>query len=129
MTDEKIEKSNKEEYSENSFWNKIKEHAKAIGCSLICKALVLYYTLQNPNCPKWAKTTIIGALAYLINFMDAIPDFTPIVGYTDDLGALAAAIALVAVYITDVEIIKAKEKAKELLDCDCPGIEKDKPNG
>jgi len=101
-----------EEYSENSFWDKIKNFAKMAGAEVIGKALELYYTMQNPHTPTWAKTVIIGALGYFISPIDAIPDITPIIGFSDDLGVLTAAIATVAMYITD----EAKEKAKNKLE-------------
>ena len=40
------------DYSEDSFWNKIKTVLKSAGLELIYKALQLYYAMQNPNCPK-----------------------------------------------------------------------------
>jgi uncharacterized membrane protein YkvA (DUF1232 family) len=42
---------------------------------------------------------IFGALVYFIAPIDAIPDLTPLVGFTDDLGALAAALAMVSIYV------------------------------
>jgi uncharacterized membrane protein YkvA (DUF1232 family) len=42
---------------------------------------------------------IYSALAYFVVPIDAIPDAVPVVGYTDDLGALAGAVATCAVYI------------------------------
>ena len=36
---------------------------------------------------------IVGALAYFICPVDAIPDLTPIVGYADDAVVIAAAVA------------------------------------
>ena len=89
------------EYSDNSFWDKVKTFAITAGREVIEKALWLYYAAQRPETPKWAKAAIYGALAYFISPLDAIPDITPLVGFTDDLGALAAAIALVAMYITE----------------------------
>ncbi|WP_211605080.1 YkvA family protein [Vreelandella arcis] len=47
----------------------------------------------------WAKTTIYGALGYFISPVDAIPDLAPIVGYADDIGVLAGALAMVAAHI------------------------------
>jgi uncharacterized membrane protein YkvA (DUF1232 family) len=40
-------------------------------------------------------------LAYFVMPLDAIPDIVPLAGYTDDLGALAAAIGSVSMYIDD----------------------------
>jgi uncharacterized membrane protein YkvA (DUF1232 family) len=98
------------DYSENGFWEKIKAFAKIAGAELIGKALQLYYTMQAPATPVWAKTVIIAALGYFISPIDAIPDAIPVVGYADDLGVLTAAVATVASYITDD--IKARAKAK-----------------
>jgi len=100
-------------YSDNNFWDKLKNVATKAGKQVVEKALWLYYALQNPQTPKWAITTIIGALGYFIFPLDLIPDFIPVAGYTDDLGVLAGAIASVATYITDVEKRKASQKIKE----------------
>jgi uncharacterized membrane protein YkvA (DUF1232 family) len=87
-------------YSDDDFWQKIKKFALKAGKEVIEKALWLYYAAQRPETPTWAKTIIFGALAYFILPLDAIPDFIPVAGFGDDLGALAAAIAMVSMYIT-----------------------------
>lgn len=97
-------------YSENNFWTKIKTFAKTAGKEVIEKALFLYYAAQQPATPLWAKTAIYGALAYFISPLDAIPDLTPMLGYSDDLGILAAALVTVASYITDEVKQQAKNK-------------------
>ncbi len=102
----------RKEYSEEGFWKKLGKYAIIIGRELVEMALKLYYALQDPEIPTWAKSVIIGALGYFILPLDAIPDFTPAVGYADDLGALAAALATVAMFITP----EVKEKAKQKLD-------------
>ncbi len=63
--------------------------------------------------PKWAKTVIIGALGYLIFPLDAIPDFIPVLGLTDDLGVLAAVIATLELSIPPGAREKADEKMQE----------------
>lgn len=98
------------DYSDQGFWDKVIQFAKAAGKEVVDKALQLYYTLQEPATPAWAKAIIIGALGYFISPIDAIPDITPIIGYADDLGVLAMAVAAVAMYITDE--IKARAAAK-----------------
>lgn len=98
------------EYTEDGLWGKIKNFAKVAGIEVIEKVLQLYYALQSPETPIWAKSVIIGALGYFISPLDAIPDIVPVFGYSDDLGVLAAAVTTVATYITDD--IKAKAKAK-----------------
>lgn len=100
-------------YSAEKFWAKLKSAALVAGRDVVEKALLLYYALEKPDLPLWSKTTIYGALGYLISPIDAIPDFTPIIGYADDLGVLALALAAVAIHIDDGVRAKARKKAVE----------------
>ncbi|MED1875746.1 YkvA family protein [Brevibacillus borstelensis] len=88
-------------YTEESFWDKVKKFAKKAGGKVVYVALLLYYALQNPKTPAWAKTVILGALGYFITPLDVVPDITPVVGYGDDLTTLIGALLMVAVYIDD----------------------------
>lgn len=101
------------DFSESSFWDKLKKNALIAGTDVVEKALQLFYALQAPKTPKWAKTIILGALAYFILPADAIPDFIPVAGYADDLGALSAAIATVQLYITDDIRTQARTKLRQ----------------
>ncbi len=103
--------STADNYSDDDFWQKIKKFALKAGKEVIEKALWLYYAAQRPETPTWAKTIIFGALAYFILPLDAIPDVIPVAGYSDDLGALAAAIGMVSMYIT----AEIKEQAAQKL--------------
>ena len=51
------------------------------------------------------KAAIYGALGYFICPVDAIPDPTPVFGYSDDISVLAPVLTLVAKYI-DKEVHK-----------------------
>lgn len=93
------------------FWGKLKGAGRRLGYEGLEKSLWLYYTLQKPDLPTWAKRTITGALAYLVLPLDAIPDIIPGAGYTDDLAVIAAALASVAMHI-DAGV---KQKAKQTL--------------
>ncbi|MEN8134627.1 MAG: YkvA family protein [Thermodesulfobacteriota bacterium] len=97
-------------FDEGGFWEKVKRFAQQAGREVIEKALWLYYAAQEAETPRWAKTVIYGALAYFILPVDAIPDAIPAAGYTDDLGALAAAIATVSMYVTEDVKQKAARK-------------------
>ncbi len=88
-------------YSEDSFWEKLSGYAKSAGKDVVEKALLLYYAGHEEDAPAWAKATIVGSLGYFIAPLDAIVDLTPVVGYADDLGVLALALAAVATYIND----------------------------
>lgn len=99
-----------DEFSAENLWEKIKEHAKIIGCEGIRNTLRLFYALDNPLMPLKMKMVIYGALGYFISPLDVIPDVIPAVGFTDDIGVLAAAVAMAAFFI-DAEV-KAKADAK-----------------
>lgn len=97
-------------YSERRFWHKLGGHAKASGRQVLEKALWLYYALQDPATPKWARRVIYGALGYFILPLDAVPDFAPLVGYTDDLTVMTAALATVAFTINDQVKAQARQR-------------------
>lgn len=101
------------EYSESSFWDKVKKFASKAGSKTVYTALKLYYTMQSTDTPAWAKAVIIGALGYFISPIDVIPDVTPVVGFADDLGVLAAAAASVLSCITPAIKDQAKTKTRE----------------
>lgn len=99
-----------EKYSEKKLFEKIGRFAAKAGKKLVYVVLLLYYTLQKDNVPMKAKAIIIGVLGYFISPIDAIPDITPIIGYTDDFGVLLVALAVVSVYIDEEVKNKAKNK-------------------
>lgn len=97
-------------YSDEGLRTKLARHAKAAGREVVEKVLWLYYASRRPDVPRWAKLTIYGALAYFIMPLDAIPDFTPLAGYGDDLGVLTAALLTVAYYVDDEVKAKARHR-------------------
>lgn len=97
-------------YSDGDFFDKIKNTVKCAGLKLIYEALQLFYVTENPNCPMKIKASIFAALGYFISPFDVIPDFTPIVGYSDDAGAIALALGLAQLYIDDEVRQKARNK-------------------
>ena len=108
-----VEKYSKD-YSEESFFGKVKGAVKKAGVGIIYKALQLFYVTQNPNCPMRIKAGIFAALGYFISPLDMLPDFTPIIGYTDDAAAIAAAITLAHIYIDDTVRDKAKNTLQNI---------------
>ncbi len=100
-------------YSEQSFWEKIKDYAKKAGVELIRNALEAYYVSRSQNVPTWIKAMIIAALGYFISPIDVIPDVTPIVGYTDDLAVLVLLIKNLAEYISPEIRARVEEKLQE----------------
>lgn len=85
-----------ERYNHEAFWHKLRTYARSIGRKLMEKVLVLYYLLNDPQVPRWAKGIAAAALGYFVLPIDAIPDLVPFAGYADDLGAITAALAVLA---------------------------------
>lgn len=99
--------------SESPLWKKLSKYAQIAGRTLVEQVLVLVHTLKDSDTPMWARGTIVSALAYFISPLDIIPDFLPGAGYSDDLTAIAAAVAAVAIHIKKEHRDKAREKADE----------------
>ena len=73
------------------FWGKIKEVGKKLP--FISDVIALFYYMLDSEVPWYKKSIVVGALAYFISPIDAIPDLAPIIGYLDDAGVIAATVA------------------------------------
>ncbi len=100
------------DYSEDSFWDKIKGVLKSAGLPLIYKALQLFYVMKRPDCPMYIKAAIVTTLGYFISTIDLIPDFIPFVGFSDDLAAIVAALVMAQMYVDE----EVKRQARETID-------------
>jgi len=100
-------------FSEDGMWSKIKGFAKQIGMKTVYIVLLMFNAYKRPDTPKWAKNIIIGAIGYFISPIDAIPDLTPFLGYTDDFGVLGFGLVTIAGYVNvDVRIASRKQMLK-----------------
>ena len=94
-------------YNKEALGSKLLSSARLAGKKVVYYVLLLYYVLQSSTTKMADKAKIIGALGYFIFPADLIPDIMPVVGYTDDLAALAWCIYSVAKNVTP----EIKEKA------------------
>lgn len=108
----KIIEKYKDRFSEVKLWSKLKNYAKQAGLKTVYSALLLFYAYKRSDTPAWAKRVIFGVLGYFISPIDIIPDLTPLIGYTDDLGMLGLGLATIAFYIND----EVKTNARAQLD-------------
>jgi len=67
-------------------------------------------SIWRKETPGWAKHIMLGALGYLISPIDALPDLTPLLGYTDDAGVLAFALVVVSGHINEEVKVQARER-------------------
>lgn len=88
------------EKKEFSFAN-IGKYLKKLSQEGVYTLLLLFFTYQHGDSPTWAKRAVLGALAYLVAPIDAIPDLSPFIGFTDDLSVLAFALVNIACHIND----------------------------
>ena len=100
-------------YSEKSLWEKIKKFSKSAGAKVVYAALLLYYAMNDKGVSMKTKIFIAASLGYFIFPADAIFDFTPIIGYSDDLGVLLFALTQIAAIISPEIKDKARSKIKE----------------
>ena len=56
------------------------------------------YAWSRPGYAHLGKRLIYGALAYLVNPADAIPDPIPFAGFSDDLGVLTDGLFLLTTF-------------------------------
>jgi uncharacterized membrane protein YkvA (DUF1232 family) len=95
-----------------SFWRKTRRVAARIPFAE--DLLAAYYCALDRSTPLQVKATLIGAIAYFVLPVDAIPDVLPVLGFTDDAAVLATAIKLVASSITPMHREAARTKLDEI---------------
>lgn len=88
----------------------IQKYIKEFGQKASYSILLLFFAFKRKDTPHWAKNIIIGAIAYFLSPIDSIPDLTPFLGLTDDMGVLSFGLVMIACYINDDVRSQAKEK-------------------
>jgi uncharacterized membrane protein YkvA (DUF1232 family) len=76
------------EYVDENLWGKLEKSGKRI--SFAKDIFALYSYMKDPSVKWYRKAIIVAALIYFIVPIDTIPDITPLFGYLDDLGVIAA---------------------------------------
>ena len=88
------------------FWSKFTSFA--INLPFAEEVAAGFFCATDNNTPLKVRGTLLAALAYFILPLDLIPDILAIVGFTDDIAVLTAALAMVSKHITDEHRIKAR---------------------
>ena len=96
------------------------ERASGARCGVVAAQIpfaedcsAAYYCAFDRATPLPVKATLVGALAYFVLPLDAIPDVLPVLGFTDDAAVLATAIKLVASHIRPEHRDGARSKLAE----------------
>lgn len=96
--DEKTQKA-QEEKLRRGFWPKMKKAMRYIPFSR--DVIAAFYCATDPQTPLRVRGILLAALAYFVLPFDAIPDILAVIGYSDDLAVLTAAIAMVGNHIQE----------------------------
>ncbi len=93
----------------SEFWNMIKRLGR--GLPFAEDIVAAAYCASDPATPSRVRMLILGGLAYFVLPFDGIPDFLPLLGFTDDAAVIAAVIAAVRMHMRD----EHRERAREFL--------------
>lgn len=88
---------------------------------MLQQILTLYYCMIDPKTPPRSKAVIAGVLAYTVLPTDLIPDFIPVVGWSDDAAAIAWAGYEIVNSIRDEHRERARAKTEALLGGEASG--------
>lgn len=97
---------------QRGFWRKFTSVAARIPFAE--DVLAAYYCAFDRDTPLQVKATLVGAIAYFVLPLDAVPDVLPVFGFTDDAAVLATAIKLVASHIRPVHKDAARNALNRL---------------
>ena len=84
-------------------------------CELVKKAITLYVLFKSDVVSPATKVLIVAALGYFICPIDAIADYIPIVGYSDDLTVMALLLTQLEEWVT----AEAEQEIQSLLPLGC----------
>ncbi len=76
--------------------------------------LAAYYCAFDRATPVQVKGTLIGAIAYFVLPFDAVPDFLPVLGFTDDAAVLITALKMVSSHLKPEHRDAARAKLDEM---------------
>jgi uncharacterized membrane protein YkvA (DUF1232 family) len=94
------------------FWPKVKRFAAKLPFAE--DLLTAYYCAFDSETPLRVRAILLGALAYFVLPFDFVPDFLPILGFTDDAAVLAGALKLVLDNIRPEHRDAARETLRSL---------------
>jgi uncharacterized membrane protein YkvA (DUF1232 family) len=96
----------------SAFWPKL---AKVFASIPFAEdAVAAYYCAFDRATPLKVKGILLGALAYFVLPIDAIPDFILGLGFTDELAVLVTAITMIRSHLKPEHYEKARETLARL---------------
>ncbi len=93
-------------------WRKLKGAAAHLPFAE--DAVAIYYCALDRDTPMHVRGAILAALAYFILPADTLPDFMPVLGFTDDAAILAGTLKLVTAHLRPEHRQAARQALGEL---------------
>ena len=81
------------------FWPTLKRAVRHVPFSR--DIVAAYYCAVDPKTPTRVRGVLLAALAYFVMPFDLLPDVFAMVGFTDDVAVLAAALRMIQGHIAD----------------------------
>ena len=85
------------ERDRSNFWAKARRVAARLPFAE--ELLAAHYCAFDRATPLPVKAALLGALAYFVLPFDFVPDFLPLIGFTDDAAVLLTALRMVSAHI------------------------------
>ena len=96
--DEETE-ARREEVVRTGFWPKLRKVAARVPFAR--DAVAAWYCATDRETPARVKGVLFAALAYFVMPADIIPDIFAVIGFSDDLAVLTAALAMIRGHIRE----------------------------
>jgi uncharacterized membrane protein YkvA (DUF1232 family) len=94
----------------SGFWRAVRRAAARVP--FLPDLVAAYYCALDPKTPLRVRATLLAALAYFVLPTDALPDFLPLLGFTDDAAVILSALGLVSSHVSE----EHRERARAALD-------------
>lgn len=92
-------RSRREKQVQAKFWPTLKRAVRHIPFSR--DVIAAYYCAVDRRTPTRVRGVLLAALAYFVMPFDFLPDVFVMVGFTDDVAVLAAALRMIQGHIAD----------------------------
>jgi uncharacterized membrane protein YkvA (DUF1232 family) len=77
------------------------------------QVFTVYFALRDPRMPWFAKAAAALAVGYIFSPVQLIPDWIPVIGWTDDLLVLALALACMRCFTPRLVVAACHERAEQ----------------
>lgn len=89
------------------FWPTMKKAIRLVPFSR--DVVAAYYCATDKQTPFRVRGILLAALGYFVMPIDVVPDMFAVIGFTDDIAVLSAALAMIRGHMRDSHYLAADE--------------------